>query len=587
MKSVPLVHYTISLPQPQQHILEVAITIKGLTDDRTLLRMPAWTPGSYLLRDYARHVRSFRAYTDDQPCSWRKIDRLTWDIDTANHAEITVQYQVYGHELTVRTNHVDDTHAHIIPAATFMYVPEHNEPAWVTLNIPENWRIATGLDPIADQPNTFVARDLDELMDCPIEAGIHQRYDWTIDDKRHSLVIWGNGNEDPARLVADTTKIVEAQRDFWGGLPYQHYTFFLLLAGSSAGGGLEHRNSTSLLLPRHTFKPARAYERFLSLTSHEFFHTWNVKRLRSEVLGPFDYTQENYTRLLWVMEGFTEYYTDLFLVRAGLLTPQRYLERLADDITTLQTTAGRKLHSLSASSFDTWIKFYRPDESTPNTTISYYLKGAMAALVLDMTLRERSNGTVSLDDLMRYLYQTYPFESAGIPEVNGIRDALNAILPGEWDEFFSRYIDGVEELPFDHALHTVGIDLKWDYVNKSETGQPQAKLGIRTKTVDGRIHVTHVLDGGSAAAAGIAPLDEIIALDNNLITESTLEKRLADYAIGATVELTFFRHEMLKTLPVKLLEVMPDQAHLVAVEQPSNEQRTNTHSWLGADLWKQ
>ena len=587
MKSVPLVHYTISLPQPQQHILEVAITIKGLTDDRTLLRMPAWTPGSYLLRDYARHVRSFRAYTDDQPCSWHKIDRLTWAIDTADVTEITVQYQVYGHELTVRTNHVDDTHAHIIPAATFMYVPEHNEPAWVTLNIPENWRIATGLDPIADQPNTFVARDLDELMDCPIEAGIHQRYDWTIDDKRHSLVIWGNGNEDPARLVADTSKIVAAQRDFWGGLPYQHYTFFLLLAGSSAGGGLEHRNSTSLLLPRHTFKPARAYERFLSLTSHEFFHTWNVKRLRSEVLGPFDYTQENYTRLLWVMEGFTEYYTDLFLVRAGLLKPQRYLERLADDITTLQTTAGRKLHSLSASSFDTWIKFYRPDESTPNTTISYYLKGAMAALVLDMLLRERSNGTVSLDDLMRYLYQTYPFESAGIPEVNGIRDALNAILPGEWDEFFSRYIDGVEELPFDHALHTVGIDLKWDYVNKSETGQPQAKLGIRTKTVDGRIHVTHVLDGGSAAAAGIAPLDEIIALDNNLITESTLEKRLADYAIGATVELTFFRHEMLKTLPVKLLEVMPDQAHLVAVEQPSDAQRTNTHSWLGADLWKQ
>jgi predicted metalloprotease with PDZ domain len=580
----PSIVYTIGINQPQRHLLDVTMTINAVDVATLLVQMPAWTPGSYLLREYARNVRGFRADSAAGPLSARKQDRLTWAIETAGASSVTVQYQVYGYELTVRTNHIDHTHAHIIPAATLMYVPGRElRPAHVQIVAPAGWQIATGLDPLpAAELPTFVASDLDQLIDSPFEVGLHQRHEFTVDGKPHALVVWGHGNEDPARLVADTQRIVETERDFWGGLPYRHYTFFLLLAGPNAGGGLEHRNSTSLLLPRHIFRPRKSYDRFLSLTAHEFFHVWNVKRLRPAPLGPFDYTRENYTRLLWMMEGITEYYTDLMLVRAGLMTADRYLERLAEDLVTLQTTPGRAQHSLSDSSFDAWIKFYRPDETTPNTTISYYLKGAMAALVLDMALRERTGGAKSLDDVMQYLYTTYPIEGPGIPEADGMQQALQAVAPGEWESFFTRYIEGVEELPFDQALQTVGLRLKWGYKDSGESQDvPQPKLGARVKPADGRLQITHVLDGGAADAAGLAPADELIALDSWRIDDGLLSARLADYSVGDTVQITFFRHDVLHTLPLTFNAPPKDRLTLLPVEAPDASQQRNQQAWLG------
>ena len=580
---LPSVHYTISITEPQRHLLDVTMVIDALDSATLLLQMAAWTPGSYLLRDYARLVRNFHAYSDNGSLLAHKTDRLTWEIETDGANSITVQYQVYGYELTVRTNHVDATHAQIIPTATLMYVPERNDAAYVTIVAPADWQIATGLDPLPDAPQpTFVAADLDHLMDSPFEVGLHTRHEFTVDGKPHALVIWGHGNEDVAQMVADTQRIVEAERDFWGGLPYEHYTFLLLLGGPNAGGGLEHRNSTSLLLPRHIFKPQKNYDRFLSLTAHEFFHVWNVKRLRAAPLGPFDYTRENYTRLLWMMEGITEYYTDLLLVRAGLMSHDRYLERLAADIVTLQTTPGRSQHSLSDASFDAWIKFYRPDETMPNTTISYYLKGALAALVLDMMVRERSDGAKSLDDVMRYLYATYPIEGPGIPEADGMQRALHAVVPGDYADFFARYIEGVDELPFDAALRTVGLALDWSYKDRIEgSTAPQPKLGARAKPTDGRLQITHILDGGAADTAGIAPNDELIALDGWRIDESLLNARLGDYAVGDTVQITFFRHDVLHTLPLTFTTPPPDRLTLVPVADVSPKQRRIHRDWLG------
>lgn len=580
----PFIVYTIDINQPQRHLLDMTMTINAVDTPTLLVQMPTWTPGSYLLREYARHVRGLRATSDGGALPTRKHDRTTWAIETGGAACVTVQYQVYGYELTVRTNHIDHTHAHIIPAATLMYVPGrvHDE-THVRVSAPEGWQIATGLDPLAGAEHpTFVANNLDHLMDSPFEVGLHQRHEFSAAGKPHALVVWGHGNEDAARLVADMQRIVEVEADFWGELPYDHYTFFLLLAGPTAGGGLEHRNSTSLLLPRHIFKPRQNYDRFLSLTAHEFFHVWNVKRLRAGPLGPFDYTRENYTRLLWMMEGITEYYTDLLLTRAGLMTADRYLERLAADIVTLQTTPGRAQHSLSDASFDAWIKFYRPDETTPNTTISYYLKGALAALVLDMTLREHTNGEKSLDDVLRYLYTTYPIDGPGIPEADGMQQALQAIAPGEWDEFFSRYIDGVDELPFDQALHTVGLRLEWSYKDVAADGEtPQPKIGARVKPLDGRLQITHVLDGGAADAAGLAPADEIIALDTWRVDESLLSARLADYAIGDTVQVTFFRNDVLHTLALTFNAPPHDKLTIMPLEAPSAAQQRYQQMWLG------
>lgn len=582
----PAIHYTIGISQPQRHLADITMTVHRLSGPALRLKMAAWTPGSYLIREYARHVRDLRAEGPDGPLPWRKIDKLTWEIETGGATTVSVQYQVYGYELTVRTNHIDTTHAHLTPAATLLYVPgREREPAHVSVDAPEGWQIATGLDRVAGgEYPTFEAQHLDQLIDSPFEIGLHQRHEWQIDGKPHALVIWGHGNEEPARLVADAKRIVETQRDFWGGLPYEHYTFFLMLGGPEAGGGLEHRNSTSLLLPRHIFKPRKNYERYLSLTSHEFFHVWNVKRLRAEPLGPFDYSNENYTRLLWVMEGFTEYYTDLMLARAGLISAERYCERLAEDIVTLQTTPGRQLHSLSAASFDTWIKFYRPDETTPNTTISYYLKGAMAGLILDMLIRQRTGGERSLDDLMRHLYQSYPDSGPGIPEGDGMLRALEAVAPGDWDwrDFFARYVDGVEELPFEAALATVGLSLRWKHKDTAEDGDaPQPKLGARFKSTNGRLLITHVLHGGAAEAAGLSPNDEILAIDSWRVDEASLQARLADHAIGDTVQVTIFRADVLHTLPLTFNTPAPDALSLGQVDQPTAAQRRAYRQWLG------
>lgn len=577
--------YTLAIPQPQRHIINVTLRIEGLTGSETSLQLPAWTPGSYLLREYARHLRFVEAHADGQALAIHKTDRLTWQVQTNGASVITVTYQVYGYELTVRTNHIDATHAHIVPAATLLYLPEYHDCIYnLGLELPSNWEIATGLPQLAD--GRYSTNDLDQLMDCPFEVGELRRYRFEVAEKAHEMVVWGHGNEDIEQVLADTKQIVETEHAFWGDLPYDYYLFIVLLAGANTYGGLEHRNSTSLLLPRHVFKPSKTYERAQGLIAHEFFHTWNVKRLRAAPLGPFDYTRENYTRLLWVMEGFTEYYTDLMLVRAGLMTPQRYLERLADDITTLQNTPGRLVHSLSSSSFDAWIKYYRPDESTPNTTVSYYLKGGLAALVLDMQLRERSNGQQSLDDLIRYLYHTYPISGPGIPEADGMQQALQTLTGSDWSEYFANYIDGLSELPYAEAFATVGLQLQWSYKDRDSQGNPRPQLGARTKAVEGRVQITHVLDGGDADRAGLAAGDELIALDGWRIDEDGLNKRLADYPIGATVQFSFFRRDELLHLPVTFSQPNPDFLSLTLVSQPSASQRQQAAAWLGTPLFK-
>lgn len=585
--------YTLSLPNPVQHLLDVTVELDARGLDAIDLVMPAWTPGSYLLREYARHVQDFHARVDGRPASWRKVAKGTWRIDTRGADTVIAQYRVYGYELTVRTNHVDGGHAHVIPAATFMYVDGcQNQAVRVVVEPPPGWSIATGLnweggasDPSVPWPGagaaSFTAEDFDHLVDSPFEIGTHRLLAFEVDAKPHRIVVWGHGNEDDARLVRDARRIVEAQRSFWGGLPYEHYTFFLLLGGKTASGGLEHRNSTSLLLPRFIFRPAKSYERYLSLVSHEFFHTWNVKRLRAEGLGPFDYTRELYTTLLWAMEGITEYYTDLLLVRAGLFTPERYLERLADDIVQLQTTPGRKVRSLECASFDAWIKFYRPDENTVNTSISYYLKGALVALLLDLELRTRTAGQASLDTVMRWLYKRYPSTGPGVPP-EGYREAIRAVANLDLDTFWERYIAGTEELPFADAFAQIGVAMEWSHKHKRDGGdEGRPELGIRTKNEQGFVRITNVLSDGPAASAGLAADDELVALDGFRVSdESSLGERLAERQAGDTVQLTVFRREELLTIAVPLAHPVPNKLKLTYAMTATDEQRALREAWL-------
>jgi predicted metalloprotease with PDZ domain len=573
-----MITYTITMPAPHSHLFHVAVELDGLAGPHVDLVLPSWTPGSYMVREYARHVQAFAARAEGAgELPWCKLAKDTWRVESGGAERITVSYQVYANDLTVRTSHLDGTHGYFNGATVFMYVPGRTaEPLRLAVEPPPGWIVTTGLEEDGGA-TTFRADDFDHLVDSPVECGTHRLLTFEVDGIPHRIAIWGRGNEDEGRLLADTRRIVEVQRDFFGGLPYAHYTFILHLT-DGRGGGLEHRNSVTNQVDRWTFRPERSYERYLSLTSHELFHVWNVKRLRPEPLGPFDYRQENYTRLLWLMEGGTSYYDDLLLARAGLYKPERYLEKLAEKIVALQSQPGRGLQSVEQSSFDAWIKLYRPDENSANSSISYYLKGALVCWLLDMELRAQTGGAASFDRLLRLLFERYPIAGPGIPEEGAVLAAVEELAGeagGAFRDFFRRYLAGTEELDYARALAVVGLEPVW------RRRGPEAWLGVNLRRQGERTVVASVRSDGPAYAAGVYADDELLALDGARVNEERLNARLSERAPGDSVRLALFRGDTLVEVPVTLAAAPPDGLELRRVQEPSEAQRRAYAAWLG------
>ncbi|HEV2763041.1 MAG TPA: hypothetical protein VGV38_08605, partial [Pyrinomonadaceae bacterium] len=378
----PDIRFTVSMPAPHTHLLEVKMLVRDARGATQIdLVMPVWTPGSYLVREYARHVQDFAAKdSSGRDLAWRKTNKHTWRVETRGAREWRAVYRVYSNELSVRTNELNDRRAFWNNAALLMY-PEGqtNAPSAVRVVPFRNWKVATGLPPVAGEANTFRAENFDALYDSPFLVSDFKEFAFDVRGRRHRFVVEGEGNYDMARLARDVPKIVEATAELFGGeLPYPDYTF-MLVAAPSGGGGLEHRNSTALIYQRFGFRPdagPTSYKNFLTLVAHELFHVWNVKLIRPDALGPFDYTRENYTTLLWFAEGATDYYEKILVRRAGLMTDKELLEGWADSIKDLQARPGRLEQSLEESSFDAWIKYYRRDENWINSQVSYYDKGA-------------------------------------------------------------------------------------------------------------------------------------------------------------------------------------------------------------------
>jgi predicted metalloprotease with PDZ domain len=582
------------MPAPHSHMLEVEVRIPS-TSGGVEMAMPSWTPGSYLIREFARNVQDFAAEGDDGVAlAWRKLDKSRWQIDTESAGEVLVRYRVYTNELTVRTSHVDASHAHVNGASVFMFVAgREDEELQLEVAAPEGWRISTSMRETA--PATFTASSFDELVDSPLEIGTHTLLEWEQHGVPHAFAIWGRAHHPHDRLVEDTKKIVDAAALLFGGLPYERYLFMLHLVPSGRGG-LEHASSTVLQMGRDAFD-GEAYESLLALIAHEFFHVWNAKRIRPEPLGPFDYLQENYTRNLWVVEGLTTYYTDLLLVRAGLMKPERYLERLAESIARHRALPGRHHQSLEESSFDTWIRFYRPDANTPNSQVSYYHKGALVALLLDMRIRRDSNNARSLDDLMRLLWERYGATDTGFPEDPdaGVRALAEEVYGDSLDEFFERYIRGTEELEIDGALDVAGLRIVEEEeatageglagtlaapTRPSDAVIQETRLGIRTVAAGGGARVTHVLQGTPAHAAGLNAGDEIIALDGLRATHAEIPARLRHRDEGEKVAINLFRRGELLTVEVPLGERPAPKLRLVAVDYLELRQEEAFSAWL-------
>jgi predicted metalloprotease with PDZ domain len=589
------ISFTVAMSRPHTHLFDVEIAIKRAASgpQEEMLVMPVWTPGSYLVREFERNVQDF-AVTDAarQPLKWEKTNKNTWRVVTNGAREWRATYRVYANELSVRTSELNSEHAFWNNANLLMYLEGFlKSPATLRVLAPDVWKVATGLPAVPGQRNTFRAENFDILYDSPFEASDFKTIVFNVKGVPHRIVIDGAGNYDPERMRRDVQKIVETQVELMGGeVPYRDYTFILHLR-SNAGGGLEHLNSCALGYPRFGFtirsgdratsaapnttdRPEPDYRGFLGLVSHEFFHLWNVKRIRPDALGPFDYTQENYTKVLWVAEGITDYYADLVLRRAGLISESEYLTAIARSIQNMQNTPGRLEQSVEESSFDAWVKYYRQDENSVNSQVSYYDKGALLGLLLDLEIRKRSGGAKSLDDVMRYLYAEFYKKNRNYGPAD-FQKACELMAGGSLEEFFSKYVRGKEELDYNAALEAAGLRLE-----TSAAADAKVYFGADVVQEDDRLMVRRVYAGSPAYEHGLNAGDEIVAFDNMRATRDFFNARMAEKKPGDLVNLTIFRFDNLSLLPIRLGDKREMSYRILPVAAPTTLQKQIHADWL-------
>ncbi len=572
----PEISYTVSMSKPWTHLLEVEMRLKSAQmPTQAEISMPVWTPGSYLVREYARHVESFAANdAGGNALGWNKIDKNSWQIDTKGAKEIVVKYNVYANELTVRTNELNADHAFFTPAALLMFPKDQLKTAsTLKVNPYKDWRIATGLPKVEGQTNVYRAENFDILYDSPFEVGNFHDISFTVEGKPHHFVVEGEGNYDLDRIAKDTTKVVAEAYKIFGELPYHDYTFILNLRG---GGGLEHLNSTALQWNRFGFTGTR-HNDFMTLVAHEYFHCFNVKRIRPDALGPFDYNNENYTKLLWVAEGGTAYYESVLVQRAGIISAKEFLDGKATQIQALQERPGRFETSLEEASFDAWIKYYRPDENAVNNQISYYDKGELVNFLLDVEIRKDSNGAKSLDDVMRYLYNEFYKKNKNYTPAD-YQKASEIMAGKSLEEFFSKYVRGRDEIDYNSILSGIGVELK------DNKGRENTYLGATLRQDGERLTVTNVPKGTPAYDQGLNANDQIIAVDGVRANQTFLTSYIGDKKVGDKIRMTVFRFDELRDIEIILGGRARFAYQIAALENANDEQKSIYQKYFGTEL---
>jgi predicted metalloprotease with PDZ domain len=576
-QSTDPIRYTIRFPAPHTHYMDVEAVYP--TDGRPQVDvfMAVWTPGSYLIREYQRHVEDVRARgASGGALAVEKTAKNRWRVATGGGSSVTVSYRVYGREMTVRNNWIESGFAMLNGAPTFIsLVGGLARPHEVRFELPADWKgSATALMPVAGQAHAYRAEDFDTLVDSPIILGNPVQREFTVAGKRHVTVFEGDtAFVDVDRATADTRKIVEAGGQVMGGrFDYPHY--FALNMMVETGGGLEHKNSFLVMASRFTTRTRRSYLGYLGLVAHEHFHAWNIKRLRPIELGPFDYENENYTKALWIAEGFTDYYAGLLVKRPGISTRDEFFEELSGHIEAVQSTPGRLVTSAVMSSYDTWIKQYRPDENTPNTTVNYYPKGAVIAFLLDARIRRATSGAKSLDDAMRLAYERYSGAKGFTMEqfYQTMSDAAGADLR----PWFARTAESTAELDYSEALDWFG--LRFRPVDKTSQ---RAWLGATTRNDAGRLVISQVRRETPAHATGFNVDDEILAIDDVRVRADGLAPRLDQYRPGETVSVLVARRDRLMRLNVTLGAEPGRGWRLEPLPNASEEQKKRLTAWLG------
>jgi predicted metalloprotease with PDZ domain len=570
------IRYTLRFPAPQTHYLEVEATYPTGGRPQTELFMAVWTPGSYLVREYERNIENLVAKSaDGRTRTVQKTRKNRWSVESAGAPRVTVTYRVYGREMTVRNNWVESAFAMLNGAPTFLTLAERaNRAHEVRIEMPTAWKgVATPLMPFAGQPNTFRADDFDTLVDSPIIVGNPVTREFTVGGKKHYLALEGDPSLfDADRAAADVQKIVEAGGKVMGRYDYPHYYFLNLV--TEAGGGLEHKNSFLGMTGRFTTRTHRAYLGWLGLIAHEYFHNWNIKRLRPIELGPFDYENEVHTRALWIAEGFTDYYGGLLVRRGGISTRDEYFEELSAQIEAVQTTPGRLVTPVGMASYDTWIKQYRPDENTANTTVNYYPKGAVIAFLLDARIRRSTNDAKSLDDAMRLAYSRYSGEKGYT--LDQFYETMSEVAGVDLKPWFARVVDTTEELDYSEALDWFGLRFR-----PVDTRTQRAWLGANTRADAGRLVVSQVRRSTPAFDAGLNVDDEILAIDDVRVRPEGIVARLEQYKPGEKVSLLVARRDKIIRLDATL-GLEPGRAWRVELlPNASDAQKQRLATWAG------
>ncbi len=574
------VTYTLSMPEPWTHYFHVTQTIKGERRKSIDFIMPVWIPGSYKIRDYPKNVEGFTAHSDkSENLKWEKLDKNSWRVYSEKANEVTISYRVYAFTKSVRESFLDDSHGFASPPSLFMYVDNlKSKQAKLIIDPYDDFStISTGLEASPEDKYTFNIPSYDILIDSPIEIGNQKVFLFDIDGVPHEIAIYGEGNYDSV-MVEETKMITESTIKIFGDIPYKRYVFIVIL-GKSSGGAIEHLNSAVFIYGRWNFQPERKRRAWRSVVAREMFHTYNVKRIRARELGPFDYTAENYTSLLWVMEGFTSYFGSRILLDAGLLTSDEYLKKMGSLIKEISTRKGDKYQSVAEASFDAWIRYYQPNENSPNSEVSYYDKGNLLGMLLDLEIRHSSKNDRSLADVMRRLYSEYFKKKKRGFSKEEFKKEVERAAGKKLDNFFKDYVNGTKEIDYDKYLLYAGLELdKFPSAFKAT-----AVLGVATSGKGGKLTITRVVRDSPAWNYGLNVNDEIIAINDLRVNKSDFAITLNRFDTGENLKFTIVRNDWLRNIDVVMAESSEEEYFLFPIEEPTKLQKAIYESYFMSD----
>ena len=583
-------HYELRFERPSTHLMDVTIRAADLEGPSVEFAMPDWAPGSYYLQNYSANVQAFRAVgSDGKELSWRKTDSQTWRVELGGANAVTVSYQVFGDTLRNNQAQYNERHAFIGGPSVWMYLVGAKErPVELTIAVPTGWKVATGMEHTSD--HTFRAADYNWFADAPLEISDFAEKDFQVLGTTYHVIVHDvEGQKDFSKFTQDAQKFVETIVPMFSSVtgaeqaaPFKDY-WFLFHVWPNTGGGLEHLNSTQINFSKgwDSQEPVPGYGNHYNLklfvTAHEFFHAWNVKRLRPQPLGPFDYSQMVHTPSLWISEGVTSYYGALALARAGLITPQQYLDEISRTITNFEQNPGRRERSIEDTSWDTWFNGDTVIQlnNLKNTNYSYYDGGQIMAHILDFAIRQDTKNRKSLDDWMRLLYSRYALPKPGFQPDDAVK-AASEVAGVDVSEIFSKYISGKEPIPYEKYFAYAGIDVE----KKLELEKPW--LGVsHSKSDDGHAKITNVIPGSSAETAGLDRDDVVIGIDGRIVDEDAFDETILQHKPGDTLHMTVIRLGELKEIPVTLIASPFPAYKLKPMENPSDQQKAIYNSWMG------